>query len=219
MTDGALAALNHLGGSGNSADTVQYYIDKMNTLALGIAESVNTIHKTGTDLHETSGKDFFVFKDVNGNILTDPNDFAAGNMHVNPDIERDVSKIAASKSEDGLFLEGNGDIALEIANLKVTLMDPATLTKPIAGTGVISINSFYTNMVNELGSRVKETALHCPQQTLVDNLTIKRDSLSGVSLDEETANTVLYQHAFNACAKIINVMDEMLNTIINNMKA
>jgi flagellar hook-associated protein 1 FlgK len=220
VTGGSLAALVHLGGSGDSADTLQYYVDKLNTLAVGIAESVNTIHKTGTNLNEESDTDFFVFKDADGNIITAESDFSAENIYVNPDVEDDVSKIAASKKEAGLFLEGNGDTAREIADLKDTLMESSTLTKPTSGTGVITIGAFYVNMATELGSQVNESDANVKsQRTLVDNLSTKKESISGVSLDEETANTVLYQHAYSACAQIISTLDEMLDTIINKMKA
>ena len=219
ITDGSLGALMKLGGSGDTANTVQYYIDKLNTLAVGIAKSVNDIHTTGKDLDGTSGEDFFVFKDEDGNVITTESDFAAGNIYVNPDIEDDVSKIAASQDAD---LEGNGDIALQIGNLKDTKLTYDSTNKVLnnSGTGTITIGDFYQDMVTELGSQVSEAKSNISnQQTLVDNLTTKKESNSGVSVDEETANTVLYQHAFSACAKIISVIDEMLDTIINNMKA
>ena len=74
--------------------------------------------------------------------------------------------------------------------------------------------------MTQLGSKVSEAKSNITnQQTLVNNLSSKKESVSGVSLDEETTNMVLYQHAYSACAKIISVMDEMLDTIINDMKA
>ena len=219
ITDGSLAALLHLGGDEDETDTIQYYINKLNTIAVAIATSVNDIHATGEDLDGASGVDFFVFKDEDGNVITTESDFTAGNIYVNPDIEDNVSKIAASHDAD---LEGNGDIARQIGDLKDTRMtyDSTNEVLENSGTGTITIGDFYQDMITELGSRVSEAKSNISnQQTLVDNLTTKKESNSGVSLDEETANTVLYQHAFSACAQIISVMDEMLDTIIINMKA
>lgn len=44
-----------------------------------------------------------------------------------------------------------------------------------------------------------------------------RQSVMGVNLDEEMANMVQFQHAYNASAKMINTMNEILDTIINRL--
>jgi flagellar hook-associated protein 1 FlgK len=51
---------------------------------------------------------------------------------------------------------------------------------------------------------------------LVNQLTTQRASTSGVSLDEETINLITYQKAYQAAARIVTVMDEMLDTLINH---
>lgn len=209
VKDGSLAALVHLSGNEDSTDSVQYYIDKLNTLAAGIAKTVNDIHTTGTDLNGSSGEDFFVTSDSASNVT-------AANISINSVIQKNVSKIAASQGSTNLT--GNGDIALQIADLKGTQLteDLETTT----GTGTITIGAFYSDMVTELGTQVSNASADVTnQQTVVDNLTTKKESASGVSVDEETANVVLYQHAYSACAKVISVIDEMLDTVINNMKS
>lgn len=47
----------------------------------------------------------------------------------------------------------------------------------------------------------------------------RRQSVSGVSLDEEMANLIKYQHSYNAAARLITTADQMLDTIINRMAA
>ena len=54
-------------------------------------------------------------------------------------------------------------------------------------------------------------------QDLMTQLDAKRAELSGVSLDEELANLIKFQHAYNAAAKVITTVDEMLDKIINGM--
>jgi flagellar hook-associated protein 1 FlgK len=54
-------------------------------------------------------------------------------------------------------------------------------------------------------------------KSLLTQLDAKRQELSGVSLDEELANLIRFQHAYNAAAKVITVVDEMLDKIINGM--
>ena len=55
------------------------------------------------------------------------------------------------------------------------------------------------------------------QELLVKELANRKDSISGVSLDEEITNLIREQHAFNAASRVITVADEMLDTIINRM--
>lgn len=230
VTDGELAGLLQAGGDSGKSNTVQFYIDKLDTLAVGMAKIINDIHATGKDLDGNSGQEFFVFKDNEGELIdltaVDWNNpwssgLSAANIYLNPDIEHDVAKIAASKM-DNILLEGNGDIALEIAELKHALLkyDPEKqiLTNP--GTGNLTLGTFYQDMIAELGSAAKETEKKVKnQQALVDQNMSRRESVQGVSLDEETVNMVLYQHAFGASAKVISIMDEMMDTIVNRMKA
>ena len=54
-------------------------------------------------------------------------------------------------------------------------------------------------------------------QSLMTQLDAKRQELSGVSLDEELADLIKFQHAYNASAKCISTIDEMLDKLINGM--
>jgi flagellar hook-associated protein 1 len=54
------------------------------------------------------------------------------------------------------------------------------------------------------------------QQVLITQLTNQQQQTSGVSLDEETTNLIQYQHAYQAAARVISVVDQMLDTLINN---
>ena len=53
------------------------------------------------------------------------------------------------------------------------------------------------------------------QKNVVDQLKNVRESISGVSLDEETTDMVKYQKAFDASARLIKVADEMFDTVLN----
>ena len=48
----------------------------------------------------------------------------------------------------------------------------------------------------------------------VDNL---RNAMSSVSVDEEMTNMMKYQHAYNASARVVNIVDSMIDTIVNRM--
>jgi flagellar hook-associated protein 1 FlgK len=55
------------------------------------------------------------------------------------------------------------------------------------------------------------------QDAVLKNIDTKRESVSGVSIDEEMTNIVKYQNIYNAAAKLITVMDELYSTLINNL--
>ena len=55
------------------------------------------------------------------------------------------------------------------------------------------------------------------RESLINSVDRQRTSISGVDLDEEATNLIVFQQSFDACARIITTIDEMLNTMINNM--
>lgn len=234
VQDGILAGLQRAGtGDATLVDskTVQHYINKLDALAVGIAKAVNDIHITGKSLDGSPGQEFFVFKDADGSEIdlttinwTDPfaSGLSAANIYVNPAIEADVSQIAAAQADDGgIFLEGNGKTALWIAQLQNAYFnyDAVNNTLTSQDTGGMKLGTFYSGMMAELGSASAEAQrMTTNQETLVEQLNTRRESIKGVSLDEEMANIINFQHAFQASAKAISVIDEMLNTIINGLK-
>jgi flagellar hook-associated protein 1 FlgK len=73
-------------------------------------------------------------------------------------------------------------------------------------------------MIGEIGVKVQNAnRLKENSENVRDLLSTKRDSVSSVSLDEEMTNMIKFQHAYNAAARSMTVMDEMLDRIINNM--
>ncbi|MCL1828367.1 MAG: flagellar hook-associated protein FlgK [Oscillospiraceae bacterium] len=88
---------------------------------------------------------------------------------------------------------------------------------PIAG-GESSLFGFFESIIFELASIKKQSddyeSLHRVNLLGVDT---QRESLSGVSLDEEMTNMIRYSHAYNGAARIITAMDEALDVLINRM--
>jgi flagellar hook-associated protein 1 FlgK len=78
-------------------------------------------------------------------------------------------------------------------------------------------SDFYSGLVGKIGSasgQAQEMAQN--QQLVVNQLQQRVQETSGVSLDEEATDMIRFQHAYQAAARVITVMDEMLNTLINN---
>jgi len=169
------------------------YLNQLDELARTVVERVNAIHETGYGLDGTTGVAFF-----------DPNFTSASDIKVSEEITRDISRIAASQSIDGDNL-----ISLAISDLRNT---------DVAANGTMTINDFYTSMVGSLGVEAREATSFASNYDLLSNkIDNQRQSVQGVSLDEEMANLIRSQHAYDAAARVITVMDEALDVVIRSM--
>jgi flagellar hook-associated protein 1 len=79
-------------------------------------------------------------------------------------------------------------------------------------------SNFYAGLVGKIGTASAQASeMATNQQRVVDQLTTRVSEVSGVSLDEEATDMIKFQHAYQAAARVITTMDEMLNTLINNV--
>lgn len=191
---------------------------------------LNALHELGYSLDSPpqSGIPFFTMK--SGATTLD-----AASIQVNPDIVANVGKIASSmrvettKDNQGndiisltngneTVVKGNNSVALAIATLRESKFnfDPQSTGIPILVNG--SFDEFFRAIVGQLGVQTQEAQRQADnQKALVDQVDSRRQSVSGVSNDEEMANMIKYQHAYNAAARVMTTFDEMLDKVINGM--
>ncbi len=170
--------------------TLPKYKENMDTLARTIAQEVNKIHRSGENLDGVSGIDFF-----NSNI-TGMSDF-----QVNQAIVDDPS-LVASKPVGGA--EGDGSIAQQISDLQFKAMFSQ-------GTS----HEFYQSFLTHLGDQIQEKEfLSNSQEMIVAQLKNQRDAVTGVSMDEEMTRIVQYQQAYEAAAKVIDTVSQMMDTVL-----
>jgi flagellar hook-associated protein 1 FlgK len=163
----------------------------------------------------------------------------AGNISVNTAILDNPNAIQAGSGTTG---SGDGTRALAIANLGNLNLDiqdmsatdgrtyfAASDTDLVADSNGIStlpassngttFSNYFTSSITNLGEQTSQAQQQLTNQTAVLNsLTQTRTSTSGVSTDEEMTNLIQYQHAYEANAKIISTVDELLGVVINNLK-
>lgn len=107
---------------------------------------------------------------------------------------------------------GDNANAIEIAKLRHEMtMEPDALGNPTA-----TYDQFYSSFIGRLGfARTEAQANLETREYLVEQYEAHQDSIAGVSLDEEMAELIKYQHTYQACARIISTANTMLDTLIN----
>jgi flagellar hook-associated protein 1 FlgK len=181
---------------------------KLNNMAEAFAKEFNEIHKNGYALgaSEPSGLDFFQF--TSGN--------AAQSIKVNQVILDDSTKIAAGKTSGA---SGENANAQELADLrKKSFSEYSSLSADEKAKLSGSLDSYYSGIIGRLGVDSQSAKKDLKNSLiLADSVEQNRQSVSAVSLDEEMTNMIKFQHAYNASARNITVVDEMLDKIINGM--
>lgn len=120
-------------------------------------------------------------------------------------IKSDLSKIAASSNG----APGDNSNALSIYQLK---------DKPVLEGGSSTFSDYYSKIIADLGVETKQTrGLKENQRTLLTQLENRRQSICGVSLDEETTNMILFQQAYRAAVYFLQMIDNLLDVLARAM--
>ncbi|MEL3958764.1 flagellar hook-associated protein FlgK [Caldifermentibacillus hisashii] len=184
-------------------------MEKLNKLAYAFANEFNHIHQQGYGLEKTDQAG--VFFDLSGS--TDYN--YAQIIRVHDEIIKDPTNIAAAAKKGG-DNSGDNTIAFQLADLKKKNFKEYSVPLPNDMSGTFDF--YYAAMIGDLGVAAQSANTNMENvQVLVDSVEYNRQSVSGVSLDEELTNMITFQHAYNASARMITVIDEMLDKIINGM--
>lgn len=179
---------------------VGYYIGALNDFSSALITRFNTVHASGFGLENSNGNAFFTGSN-------------ASNIGVNPGIVDNLNWIAASADVSGgtgvpYGAAGNGENAINLANV--------ISRELLMGSGSVNLSQFYNGMIAKLGiDAEKANSTTDNQETLINYLEDRQESLAGVSMDEEMANLIKYQNAYNASARYVTAIDELLEKLIN----
>ena len=162
-------------------------------MAGSIIDEVNSVHRQGYGLDGSTGLDFFLpadTSDLDRLVL---------------DFDVALSSPLEVAAAQGAGLTGDNRNALDIAALR--------------GKAVISGATFeghYQSLVTKAGSMSRAAQDgEGFEGVILSDLRGRKDSVSGVSLDEEAVDLIRFQHAFEAGARLIRVTDELLDTVLN----
>lgn len=136
--------------------------------------------------------------------------FTLGEIEVNKNILKDPSLIPLSSNT------GTGDYAVEICEEMLSKWQEPFATLTPNEYKEHNFNEYYTEMIGALGTKgEKFKNVYQSQETLVNSVENQRLSVTAVSSDEELTNMIRYQQAYNASARYINVVSQMLEHLLN----
>lgn len=138
--------------------------------------------------------------------------FTLGEIEVNPNIMQNYSIIPLSSNT------GSGDFDIKTVDKiisgwqeKFSTLNPNTLTQN-------NFSEYYNSFISELGNRGEQLdTISTNQASMVESINNKRTEITGVSSDEELTNLIKYQHAYNASARYVTVVSEMLKDIVEKL--
>ena len=175
------------------------YYDKYTDWAQGSVQLVD--RASGDILTEGAGKDYLVDYE-NGTVTILNTIYTAG----------DQFDITFKYNDGGFDGIGDGDNALQIANLR-----NAALTAPdIDGENTQTLNEYYASFIGQLGIEKNEASSTLETRSFIlEQLNKRQSEISGVSLDEELTNMIKFEHSFQAAARMISTIDQMLQQLIS----
>jgi len=181
-----------LGGVLQARDTeLPAYSSALDSLAYGIGTQVNQQNELGVDSIGNPGQAIFT--------LPASQTGAAASIQVSA---TNPGAIATAMSGEGSAANDN---ATALANLS---------TANIVGSQTAS--GFLASFLSQIGSDTAgATTRNTAQQATLTQLTTQRDSLSGVSLDQEAANLTQYQRAYQAASQVFNIVNTLMASAIN----
>ncbi|MBS6062875.1 flagellar hook-associated protein FlgK [Criibacterium bergeronii] len=210
---------------------VPFYIRATNEYMKAFAEEANRIHTSGIDANGEQGEPLF---ESFGQTMADgkPAPINAKNVRVNSHIVNSTAKLAIGlvKGKDGkadqsdqenfhrFFAMKESQLSVELNIVNPNALDAKGKSRMVTiGKGIPEdiIKSVVTSVLGVDAKEAKDTLKNATIEELELNMT--RLSVSGVSENEELTNMLKFQHAYNASARMITTVDEMLDVIINRM--
>ncbi|MBL67933.1 MAG: flagellar hook-associated protein FlgK [Verrucomicrobiales bacterium] len=174
-------------------DTIYTILNEINKVAENLITEVNNLHVTGYDLAGNNENTLKFFTGTN-----------ASDIGVNQTLIANPQRVQASAYANE---PGDNTIAKKIANLA---------SKTITNLGSLTFNERYSNAVAQFGQAISNIETHLEAQESVERLLLKqRDMISGVSIDEEVSNLMIYQRAFQASSRLITTVDSLLADLLN----
>ena len=186
-----------MGGALQARDTdIPAYQADLDQIAYDLVVAMNAQHGAGFGLDGVSGRDFFTALGTPVNAASSISLDAA--MLGNPEF------IAASSTAAGI--PGDNVNALAMADMA---------SQDLAAGGTMTFNESYATLVGQVGVDTKQAEDSIlMRETSIESIEEIRDSQAGVSMDEELTNLIAYQRAYQASARVLTVIDQVIQSVL-----
>lgn len=168
-------------------------------------------YPNSTYLRDSNGDPYQVFnmvaeeKDASGNVI---DNFSIENIVINGELKQAPSLLGFIRPSDDKADQDTANKLKEVFTTESYTLNPNVETKT-------NLVNYYDNLVSQVantGSVMRGISEN--QQLTVDNTAAAREQIVGVSSDEELSNMIMFQNAYNAASRYINVISEMLEHVI-----
>lgn len=207
--------------SGSTTQGIPYYKSMLNSFARELVSAANNTIPTDKN-NLTTYKALLGAKADDGTVGT-TTEVTAANIAISSDWAKDSSYFIFNKDDNvedyaqllSAKLSGKTDTKFGFGN-STGAGATATYSEHFSG----NFENYVANMVGKIGTDVSSaTNGYTSKKAVADDFLSQRESNSGVQRDEETANMLVYQKAYQASARIMSVMDNLLDTLINDLGA
>jgi flagellar hook-associated protein 1 FlgK len=204
-------------GSGTITVDAATTLNDLATQFGGVAGLSASVSEGTLNISAASGQNFRFSRDTS-NVLPalGLNSFFTGTnastIAVNAALRADPNLLSVGIPDPttGVVAAGDNQAALAMAGLS---------ERKVLGGGAASLTDYYAETIGVLGARTNAVNRLVESQTLVtQTIQNQREQVAGVSLDEEMIELTKAQRAFEASAKLIQVVDELLDTVVNGLK-
>lgn len=178
--------------------TLNNQITSLDTLAYTIVSQVNSVHSAGYGLDDSTGNNFFQAMASSSG--------AAQTIAMDSAILNDVNKIAAAQQAPSVSGPGDERNARALAALATT---------NTMNSGSETFAQYFGGLVGSIG--VSSESLQKSfdsQNTLVSQMEVQRESISGVNMDEEGADLIRFQKAFQGASKLLATVSDMMDALL-----
>jgi flagellar hook-associated protein 1 FlgK len=175
---------------------VQDIVDRLDQLAKTLVDEVNAQHALGFDMQGAAGGDFFTPIAATAG--------AASTVRIDPAITADPRLIATAAT--ATTAPGDNRNALALANLQ---------SAGFAALGGLTLQDHFLGLVGEVGSRaeIAQSRLHF-EEALLAQTQARRESVSGVNIDEEMIKLIQFQRAFEASSLLVRTADSLYDALL-----
>lgn len=197
-------------------DDIEELRNQLDQVAYGLAQATNAIHNRGfknRELQVDQQGNYIIPKDekVTGiDFFKQPQSLknASYFIDISNDVKADLNNIATGLAPNS---PGDNRIAIAISKLQ---------HEKVLGGGTTTFEEAYQKSVGKIGLATAKSKIDIEQSggILAQAKSIK-ERISGVSIDEETANMVKYQHAYDASARMMKTADEMFDSVLGMMRS